>query len=69
MPLSRVLGTGGPYALEVRPAAGSGPVLATLHVREQAADGPRTTTRVLQAALPPVARPVVRDDPAVAGAG
>ncbi len=53
----------------MRPANRSGPVLATLHVRERAPDGPRTTTRVLRSALPPVLRPAVAGDPAVAGAG
>ena len=47
-------------AARCRPADGSGPVHAALHLRRAAPDGPRTTTRVLQAALPPVPRPAVQ---------
>ena len=71
VPLSSLLPAGATarLALEVRPAAGSGPVYAARYLRERAAGGPLTTLLVLRGPAQQVARPVVVRDPAVGAGG
>ena len=53
-------------AIEVRPAAGSGPVYAARYLREHGAHGPLTTLLVLEGPATLVSRPTVYSDPQVA---
>lgn len=58
-------GSSARLALEVRPAAGSGPVYAARYLRESGALGPLTTLLVLRGPAQQVVRPVVVRDPVV----
>jgi hypothetical protein len=71
VPLASFLpaGSSGRLAVEVRPVAGRGPVLAARYLREAAPGGPLTTLLALQGAEPQVPRPVVVRDPAVGAGG
>jgi hypothetical protein len=62
-------GSTGRLALDVRPAAGSGPVHAARYLRERGATGPLTTLLSLAGASGRVPRPVVVRDPLVGAGG
>lgn len=53
------------FAVEIRPAAGSGPVYVARYLRTSNANGPMSTLLTLQSAAHEVQRPAVRRDPAV----
>lgn len=57
---------GGPLAIEVRPAPGSGPVFGAALLREDLPDGPLVTLLTLAAPPLRVTRPVVAADPGAA---
>lgn len=58
-------GTQARFAVEIRPAAGSGPVYVARYLRTRDSNGPMSTLLTLQSAAREVERPAVRSDPAV----
>ncbi len=62
-------GSSARLAIEVRPAAGSGPVYAARYLRERGDTGPLTTLIDLKGPALQVPRPVVGRDPAVGATG